>query len=159
MLRARAAALALIFCTVPAAAQKEPLRAGDLLVENAYARATPGGAKVGAGYLRITNEGGVADRLLGGEAAFAGRVEIHATRAADGVMTMRQLGQLEIKPGESVELRPGADHLMFVDLAEPLIEHETRRIVLNFARAGRVEVELPVLGIGARPAPAPAHHH
>ena len=39
----------------------------------------------------------------------------------DGVMKMRPVeGGLEIKPGETVTLKPGGYHMMFVDLKHPL---------------------------------------
>ena len=48
-------ALAFAACTSPAAAQET--KAGTLTIAEPWARATPPGAKVGAGYLRITNTG------------------------------------------------------------------------------------------------------
>jgi periplasmic copper chaperone A len=57
-----------------------------------------------------------------------------------GVMKMRQVaGGLEIKPGETVSLRPGAFHLMFVDLTSPLEKGKPVKGTLLFERAGAVE--------------------
>src|SRR5215218_6551221 len=44
----------------------------DILVEAPWSRASPGGAKVASGYMRITNVGPLPDRLIGGSAAVAG---------------------------------------------------------------------------------------
>ena len=51
--------------------------AGDITVTQPWSRATPAGAKVGGGYLRITNTGKEPDRLVGGTFPLAGRVELH----------------------------------------------------------------------------------
>jgi copper(I)-binding protein/uncharacterized protein YcnI len=136
------------------------LRAGDLTIAQPWARATPGGARVAGGYLTVTNSGSTPDRLIGGSAAFAERVEIHEMATRNGVMTMRALsGGLAIAPGETVELKPGGLHVMFMGLRSPLAEGKAVTVTLEFERAGKVEVEMAVGGIGARVAPAGEYHH
>lgn len=143
--------LGFLACT---AAIAEPVKVGPLTLDAVWARATPGGAKVAAGYLKIENTGAETDHLVGGSADFAGRVEVHSMSMKDGVMSMKALPEgLEVPPNGSVELKPGADHLMFLEIKEPLAEGETRKVTLTFERAGSVEVPLPVAGIGARSAP------
>ena len=61
------------------------------------------------GYMTITNRGRAPDRLLGGSSAVAGRFEVHSMVTEQGVAKMRPVeGGLEIKPGETVELKPGS---------------------------------------------------
>jgi len=132
------------------------VKAGTLTVEQPWSRATPGGARVGGGYVRITNQGPAPDRLIGGSFPLAGRVEVHEMRMDGDVMRMKPVeGGLEIKPGDTVELRPGAHHLMFMDLKEPLREGQTIKGTLVFEKAGAVEVEYTVRSIGGA---APAEH-
>jgi len=160
MTRRRALALmGLMLTALPALAQSPAAsRAGDLLVETPWARATPGGAKVAAGYLTLSNRGPEPDRLLGAAAPFAGRAEIHTTIQDNGVMRMRQLTQgVDIPPGGRVELKPGGEHIMFMELTAGLREGERRRAVLTFAKAGQVEIEFEVRGVGAAAA-GHAHH-
>jgi copper(I)-binding protein len=67
------------------------------------------------------------------------------------VMRIRALDNgLEIKPGQTVELKPGGLHLMFLDLQRPLKEGETVKGTLVFEKAGTVEVEYAVRALGAR---------
>lgn len=136
-----------------------PLKAGSLLIETPFLRATPPGARVAGGFLRITNTGSETDRLVGIEAAFADHVEIHETSIQDNIMHMRQLTEgLEIKSGQTVELRPGSYHVMFVGVKEPLKQGSRVRAILEFAKAGKVEVEFDVVGIGAgAPQTTPVH--
>ena len=126
-------------------------KAGDLVIEAPWTRATPG--KVGAGYLKITNNGKEADRLIGGSAEIAKDFEVHEMSMSGDVMKMRRLEKgLEIKPGASVELKPSSYHIMFVGLARPLKVDETIKGTLVFERAGTVAVEYSVRPLGAQPA-------
>ena len=69
----------------------------------------------------------------------------------NGVMKMRPVeGGLEIKPGETVTLKPGGLHMMLVDLKHPLEAGKTSKSTLQFEKAGTVKVEMPVLAIGRR---------
>lgn len=134
--------------------------AGMLAIEQPWSRATPAGAKVGGGYLRIINNGKEPDRLIGGSFPNASRVEIHEMAMEGDIMRMKQVvGGLEIKPGATVELKPGAGHLMFMDLKEPLKEGQTMKGTLVFEKAGTVNVEYTVRGMsGAAPAAAEHKH-
>ncbi|MBQ0822523.1 DUF1775 domain-containing protein [Microvirga terrae] len=140
-----------------AATGSQVVKAGPLTLEQPWSRATPGAAKVGGGYLRITNTGTAPDRLVGGSFPLASKVEVHEMRMDGDVMRMKPVeGGLEIKPGATVELKPGGLHLMFMDLKEPLKEGQTVKGTLVFEKAGRVEVEYAVRGMGGAPA---EHQH
>jgi uncharacterized protein YcnI len=135
-------------------------KAGALTIEAPWIRATPGGAKIAGGYMKITNAGKEPDRLIGGTFAVAGRFEVHEMAMEGGVMKMRHLSKgLEIKPGESVELKPGGYHLMFMDLTHGLKEGESYRGTLIFEKAGQIEVEYKVGPIGGAPKAGGHSHH
>lgn len=133
-----------------AQADTRTYKAGPIVIEAPWSRATPGGAKVAGGYMKITNTGNEPDRLVGGSLAGAGRMEAHETATENGVARMRHLpGGLEIKPGETVELKPGGYHLMFMDLRQGLKDGQTIKGTLKFEKAGPVDVEYRVGAIGA----------
>jgi hypothetical protein len=141
-------AAALMLIAGPALAQTN--KVGSIEIEQPWARATPKGATIGAGYMKITNTGTEPDRLIGGSVAFARRFEVHSMAMEQGVMKMREVKDgLEIKPGETVELKPGGYHVMFVDLKEPLKQGGEVKVTLTFAKAGTIEVKYPVEAIGA----------
>jgi hypothetical protein len=122
---------------------------GDLTVTSPWTRATPGGAKIAGGYLKITNNGASADRFVGAKSDVTDHVEIHEMSMSDGVMKMRPLPNgLEIKPGATVELKSGGYHLMFMDLKQPLKQGDTVRATLQFETAGPLEVSFNVRGLG-----------
>ncbi len=139
--------------TLPSAhAPAHDYRAGALEIGHPWTRVTPKGAKVAGGYLTVTNKGPKPDRLLGGSAEIAGRFEIYEMRMIDGVMQMRPLPKgVEIKPGETLELKPGSYHLMFMDLKRPLKEGERIKGTLVFEAAGTVAVEYAVESMAAKP--------
>ena len=131
------------------------LMAGKIRIEQPWTRATPGGAKVAGGFLRLTNTGAEVDRLIGGSAEIAGRFEVHEMKTEDGIMKMRQLAQgLEIKPGETVELKPGSYHVMFMDLKQGVKDGDTIKGTLVFEKGGTVNVEFLASPVGSPAAPA-----
>ncbi|QND51594.1 copper chaperone PCu(A)C [Phyllobacterium sp. 628] len=124
---------------------KSQVKAGDLVLAGAYARATLPGAKVGGGYVSITNGAREADRLLGGSSPAAGRVEVHEMKMEGEVMKMRKLADgVEIPAGGIVRLAPGGLHLMLIDIKAPLKEGETIPVTLEFQKAGKVNINLAV---------------
>lgn len=121
---------------------------GDLLIDHPYTRTTPPGAPVAGGFLKITNNGKETDTLIGGQVDFSEVVEIHEMPMVNGIMQMRQLEDgLEIPPGETVELKPGGYHLMFIKLKEQMKEDDKHTATLTFEKAGDVEVEFMVMDI------------
>jgi len=124
---------------------------GSLHIGHPWSRATPKGAAIGAGYLKITNNGTAPDRLLGGSSEAAKSFELHVMSMENGVMKMRPVeGGIEIKPGETVEFKPESYHVMFVGLKEPLVQGHRVKATLEFAKAGKVAVEFVVESVGAR---------
>jgi copper(I)-binding protein len=143
--------VALLAALFVAPARAEEVKAGDLVITQAWSRATPGGAKVGGGYLTIENKGSTPDRLIGGSADIADKVQVHEMATNNGVMTMRPLDKgLVIEPGKTVKLAPGGYHLMLLDLKSPLKHGDKLPVTLEFERAGKVSLSLDVQGIGAQ---------
>jgi len=129
----------------------DEVRAGDLVITQAWMRATPGGAKVGGGYLTIANKGTMPDRLISASADFADKAQLHEMSTKDGVMTMRPVDDgLAIDPGKTVTLAPGGYHLMLLGLKKPLREGDKVAITLEFERAGVVGIAFNVEGVGAK---------
>jgi copper(I)-binding protein len=136
------------FTAAPAAAGD--VKVGSLQIFAPWARATPKGAAVGGGYLKITNTGTTPDRLIGGSTSIAARLEVHEMSMSGGTMKMRQLSDgVEIKPGQSVELKPGGLHIMFVNLKQQLQQGQHFTATLQFEKAGKVDVDFSIAGIAA----------
>jgi copper(I)-binding protein len=128
------------------AAAAEP---SAIVVTDAWARATPPGAKTGAAYVTVTNKGKEADKLVSATTPVAGEAQLHTTLTENGVMKMRPVSAIDLKPGASVTLKPGGMHLMLTDLKQPLKEGESFPVALTFEKAGRVEANVKVQKAGA----------
>ena len=138
----------------------EDYTAGTIAIGNPWTRATPKGATVAGAYMSISNKGSAPDRLVGGSAAVAGRFEVHSMVMEQGVAKMRPVeGGLEIKPGETVELKPGGFHVMLTGLKQPLQKGQKVKGTLEFEKAGKVDIEYAVEALGATSPAAGGHQH
>jgi copper(I)-binding protein len=140
------------------AAAAETYTVGAIEIGNPWARATPKGAPVAGAYMTITNKGAETDRLIGATSPVAAKLEVHQMSMDKGIMSMRPVpGGLEIKPGKTIVLKPESSHLMLLGLKQPLAQGERMKATLEFAKAGKLELEYVVESIGAQgPSGAPA---
>jgi copper(I)-binding protein len=123
--------------------------AGSIKIENAYTRATVPGQKVAGGFMKIENKG-AADQLLSASSSVASEVQLHEMAMDGNVMKMRQIKDIAVPAGGAVELKPGGLHLMFMNIKAPLAAGETVPVKLKFAKAGEVEVKMPVNTMGSQ---------
>jgi hypothetical protein len=118
-------------------------------VAHPWARATPGGVKVGGAYLEIKAAAGRGDRLIAVKSPVAGAAELHNHIMENGIARMRRVDAIVVPAGKSVVLKPGGYHLMLTDLKAPLREGDLLKLTLVFEKAGEIEVEATVEPIGA----------
>jgi len=139
------------------AAQAADYNVGPIQITAPWARATPKGASSGAAYMTITNTGKTPDKVSCVSSDASAECQIHTMTMDNGVMQMRPVeGGLEIKPGETVTLKPGGFHMMLVNLKHPLEQGNTVKATLKFDTAGSVDVEYPIAAIGAAAPGVPA---
>jgi copper(I)-binding protein len=155
MARRIAIAVALLAVTVMiGTAAAEDYQVKMLRVSNPFTRATPPGAKVAGAFMSIANQGKEADRLVSASSPVAGLVEIHEMVMDGGLMKMRAVKGIDLKPGATVELRPGGYHVMLQDLKQPLKDGDQIPLTLTFEKGGVLEVKVNVGTMGAA-----AHKH
>jgi copper(I)-binding protein len=146
---------ALLSCLLVPATRAEE---SNIVVTQAWIRATPGGSRVAGGYLAIENKGPAVDRLLSASTEAARKIEIHEMAVTDGVMTMRPVeGGLPIQAGNTVKFAPSGLHLMIVGLSAPLLRGDKVPVNLKFEKAGEIAVSFDVQAMGAS-APGPLSH-
>jgi periplasmic copper chaperone A len=142
--------LAAVFLSAGAAAA-ETYTVGAIEIGNPWARATPKGAPVAGAYMTITNKGAETDRLIGAASPVASKLEVHQMSMDNGIMSMRPVaGGLEIKPGQTIVFKPESFHLMLLGLKQPLAQGERVKATLEFAKAGKLDLEYRVESIGAQ---------
>ena len=137
--------IALCLLAPPALAQDYAV--GDIVIARPHALATPPAARVGGGYMAITNAGGEDDTLVAATVApdVAGMVQLHQMAMEDGVMLMSEVeGGIPVPAGETVVLERGGLHVMFMQLPQGLAEGTEIPATLTFEKAGEVEVVFSV---------------
>lgn len=140
----------LALAALPSFAQSE------IQIQHAWARPTVAGQAAGGGFLTLRGAA-AADRLLGGAApAVAERVELHTMRMEGDVMRMREVPAIDVPAGQTVELKPGGLHVMFMGLKAPLKEGDSFPLTLRFEKAGERTVQVqvsmrPPAGVSAMP--------
>ena len=120
-----------------------------LKIDHPFARATPPGARTGGVFVTVENTGNESDRLMSVSSPVAGVAELHEMSVDAGVMRMRGVAALEVKPGETLQLKPGGYHVMLGDLRRPLKVGDKFPMTLKFQNAGAVEVSVWVEAMGA----------
>ena len=149
-------ALALTQFAAPAA-QATDYNVGPIQISAPWARATPKGASSAAAYMTITNNGKTPDKVSCVSSDASAECQIHTMTMNNGVMMMRPVeGGLEIKPGETVTLKPSGLHVMMVNLKHPLEQGKTVKLTLKFETAGTIDVDYPIAAIGAAAPGVPA---
>jgi len=143
------AILTFVVLAVVACSPSGDTPAGPVAVHDAWTMATPPGAEVGAGYMRISNGTASSVRLIGGETPASATVEVHMMSMDNGVMRMRPASEgLEIPAGSDVTLEPGGFHLMLIGLKAPLSEGAGVPLTLVFDGGLRIETVLAVRAMG-----------
>jgi copper(I)-binding protein len=139
---------AIVLALVTGAAAHD-FKVGALVIDHPWSRATPKGAAVAGGYMKITNTGTTPDRLTGGTTDAAKKFEIHEMKMEGSVMRMRELPDgVVIPPGATVELKPGSYHIMMTTLAKPFAKGDRVKASLTFEKAGKVDIEFAVDAAG-----------
>ena len=115
--------------------------AGDIQVQNAWARATAPGQDAASVDLTITSKH--AATLVGVSSPVAGTAELHSMAMEGGMMRMREVKSIELPAGKPVNLGESGYHLMLMGLKAPLKEGETVPLTLSIrvSKQGMVKVK------------------
>ena len=120
--------------------------ASDIMVMNAEAPAslTPV-SKTAAIYMILMNHGAEADVLKGLTTPVATHATPHRTINDNGVMKMREIEKLALGPQEMMTFAPGGNHIMLTGLKTPLKAGDILPLVMTFAKAGEVRIDVQVV--------------
>jgi copper(I)-binding protein len=123
-------------------AQAHDYTVGDITIMHPMAFETAPTARVGGGYMTLTNTGTAPDRLMEVRVDQIERIELHLSATdANGVATMTKQDGIPIPAGETVTLQPGGLHVMFMGLnGDPFEEGEEVNATLVFETAGEIDV-------------------
>ena len=128
--------------------------AAQVTVTEAWARAIVPGQDSTAAYLKLKSAN---DAVLKGADSPVGKVEMHEMRMDGNVMRMRQVREVQVPAGKTVEFSPDAYHLMVTGVKKPLVKGDKLPLKLHLmgrdGKAHDIDVQAQVVGI-ADSAPA-----
>ncbi len=150
MIKTLMTAVALLLALTAGAATQTTSKIGQIVVSNAWARASAGKAGAGAAYFEVRNLGGKSDRLVSAKTNVSRKASLHAHIMTDHIMRMERVDGLDIPAGGGAMLKPGGLHVMLMGLAKPLTKGHSFPLSLTFEKAGTVIVEVVIMGPGAR---------
>lgn len=144
---------------LPSFAVAHEFKTSTIEIIHPFFRATPPGAKTGAGYVILRNNGTAADKLIGIETEAAKRVTFHQTVTENGMAKMVPIdGGLEIPAGGEYRLGMDGSHAMLEGLTAPIGLGQMITGTLVFEKAGRVDVDFEVEPAGTTQEDAMATH-
>ena len=114
----------------------------EVTVKDAWVRATVPAQKVSAGYLTITSTEDA--KIVGARSPVSKKAEIHASMMMSGVNHMHAVDAVPLPAGQAVELKPGGQHVMLMDLNRHLTRGETVPIFLTIQGKDGKRTELEV---------------
>lgn len=124
--------------------------ASSLSVENAYVRATPPTLPNSAAFLTVKNTSDKNIAIISAKSDASNVAELHTHDMKNGVMSMYQVPQVDIKANSTVEFKPGGYHVMLLGLKQkPLKEGQNVNITLNLSNGENLKITVPVKKIMA----------
>ncbi|WP_035282228.1 copper chaperone PCu(A)C [Brevibacterium album] len=126
------------------ASAAEAPAADSATLTDPWAKAAEEGMTSAFGLVENTGEEEIT--LAAVESPVSDHVELHTTNedGSGGMSMEEQEGGFPIAPGETLTLEPGAEHIMLMDLAEPLEHGTTTELTLVFSDDSTLEVTADV---------------
>ena len=116
---------------------------GKISVENQWIRNAGKGMNT-AFFADVKNISTKTDTLYKVTSPLAKLVQIHETYEENGMTGMREANNLEIKPGETLRLKPRSFHIMLINLKKDLKEDQIGEVTLYFKHAGAIKIKAKV---------------
>lgn len=124
-----------------------PQRHEKPAVEDIWVRlpAVPG--RPAAGY--FTLKGGAADdRLQRIDSAVVNKIELHEVGMSGGMMTMRQMSDMPVPAGKTVEFAPSGNHAMLFGVDPRITPGTGIPMLFTFRSGAKIEAEAKTIAAG-----------
>ncbi|MFA7022199.1 copper chaperone PCu(A)C [Aliarcobacter sp.] len=123
------------------------LTASTIEVKDAYARATPPNMKNSAAFMVLENKSNKDVAIVKATSNVANVVELHTHDMKNGVMTMYEIPQIDIKAKSTTVLKPGGLHIMLIGLHNSLNVGDKVEIELEFNDGSKQKVVADVKSV------------
>ncbi len=138
--------LAIPFLLISTAVQAEAVSdaAGSVSVNDAYVRSVPPGQPNSAAFMKLHNSSSAHHAVVSAASPAAKTVELHTHKMEGGMMKMRRIEKIDIRPNGQTALEPGGLHIMLMGLREGLNPGNLVSITLTFEDGSAKKFEAPV---------------
>lgn len=116
----------------------------DLMIHDAYARATPPNSPTSAVFLTLMNHSDNNRSIVSASSPASGKVELHTHVKEGDVMKMRQVANIDVPANTTVELKPGGLHIMLFDLKQAFNEGGNIEVTVNYADGSSQTFAAPI---------------
>lgn len=130
---------------------------GSVTASDAYAFATSPVQRHGAAFLTIKNTTSDEVQIVSARSDVTGRVEMHSNGMDGDTMMMRELEAIVIAPKTTHVLEPAGDHIMLMDLPQPLRKGDHFDLILSTKAHGDLTVKVDIVAPGDIPSPSMGH--
>lgn len=120
-------------------------RKTQISVEDVWAKALPPVVDSAELYMVIRNTGNEPDRLVSAQSPACGMIVLFERyRTAQGAMSMRSTGPIEVRAGQRVELKVDGRHLMCMEKKQDFKSGIRLPLTLKFEKFGDVRVQVAI---------------
>jgi len=143
--------LLIIYVTLMASSTYADEKAYDVIqIENPFARASIPGMGMSAVFMTLKNTGQQEHLLVKAQSGVSANTELHGHVLDNGMMRMRQMAHIHIKPGQDKILKPGGLHIMLIGLTTTLTEGRGIKLKLTYDDGSEQTLSVPVKSISAK---------
>ncbi len=104
----------------------------DVEINDIYARASIAGVPNSAVFMNITNKENKVIKLISASSLASKKAELHTHVKENEMMKMVKVEDFEIAPNETLELKPGGNHIMLLGLKNELKAGDKIDLKLEF---------------------------
>ncbi|MFZ6767879.1 copper chaperone PCu(A)C [Undibacterium sp. Di26W] len=127
----------------------------QVTVKEAWVRATVPQQKASGAFMQISSVKDV--KLVEVRSPVAGIAELHKMEMNDNIMKMRSVDSMDLPAGKTVELKPGAYHVMLLDLKSQIKDGDIVPLTLVLENKDKKRETIEVKAI-AKPLNQAVHH-
>lgn len=130
---------------------KRPPASQDIAVTEAQVQVPMPGKNLTSAYFLLRNKGEYPRQLVGIQADFAGRAELHSHEMRDGMARMRRQDSVTIAPKSELRFKSGGHHVMLFDLSRRPRTGDNLELVLEFQDGSQARVSAQAVSVFDRP--------
>lgn len=130
---------------------ERPPASQDIVITEAEVQVPIPGKNLTSAYFLLRNKGQHPRHLVGVQADFADRAELHSHEMKDGMARMRRQDSVTIAPRSELRFKSGGHHVMLFDLSRRPRTGDRLELVLEFRDGSQARVNAQAVSVFDRP--------